>query len=54
MVMIRLVLAGSAGVFGIRQRVANFKAYQQKMAQEREDYYLQMKAKMLASLAKRD
>ena len=32
----------------IRQRVNNFKAHQEKMAREREDYYLQMKAKMLA------
>ena len=32
----------------IRQRVKNFKAHQEKMAREREDYYLQMKAKMLA------
>jgi hypothetical protein len=30
----------------IRQRVNNFKAHQEKMAREREDYYLQMKAKM--------
>ena len=34
----------------IRQRVSNFKAHQQKMAREREDYYLQVKARMLASL----
>jgi hypothetical protein len=32
----------------IQQRVNNFKAHQQKMAREREDYYLQMKARMLA------
>jgi hypothetical protein len=32
----------------IRQRVSNFKAHQEKMARQREDYYLQMKAKMLA------
>jgi hypothetical protein len=32
----------------IRQRVSNFNAHQEKMAREREDYYLQMKAKMLA------
>jgi hypothetical protein len=32
----------------IRQRVNNFKAHQEKMAREREDYYLQVKAKMLA------
>ena len=30
----------------ILQRVTNFKAHQQKMAREREDYYLQMKARM--------
>jgi hypothetical protein len=32
----------------IRQRVSNFKAHQEKMARQRENYYLQMKAKMLA------
>ena len=32
----------------IRQRVSNFKAHQEKMAREREDYYLQVRAKMLA------
>jgi hypothetical protein len=32
----------------IRQRVNSFKAHQEKMAREREDYYLQMRAKMLA------
>jgi hypothetical protein len=32
----------------IRQRVDNFKAHQEKIAREREDYYLQVKAKMLA------
>jgi hypothetical protein len=32
----------------IRQRVSNFKAHQEKMAREREDYYSQVKAKMLA------
>ena len=37
----------------IRQRIADFKAHQQKLAREREDYYLQTKAKMLAMLAKR-
>jgi hypothetical protein len=31
----------------IRRRVNNFKAHQEKMAREREDYYLQVKAKML-------
>jgi hypothetical protein len=33
----------------IRQRVNNFRAHQEKMAREREDYYLQMKARMLAA-----
>jgi hypothetical protein len=33
----------------IRQCVNNFKALQEKMARQREDYYLQMKAKMLAA-----
>ena len=32
----------------IRQRVNSFKAHQEKMAREREDYYLQIKARMLA------
>ena len=32
----------------IRQRVSNFKAHQEKMARERENYYLQVKARMLA------
>jgi hypothetical protein len=32
----------------IRQRVSNFKAHQEKLAREREDYYLQEKARMLA------
>jgi hypothetical protein len=32
----------------IRQRLRNFKAHQEKMAREREEYYLQIKAKMLA------
>ena len=32
----------------IRQRVSNFKAHQEKMTREREDYYLQVKARMLA------
>jgi len=32
----------------IRQRVSDFKAHQEKMARQREDYYLQMKTKMLA------
>ena len=31
----------------IRQRVSNFKAHQEKMAREREDHYLQVKARML-------
>ena len=34
----------------IRQRVNNFRAHQEKMAREREDYYLQVKARMLASV----
>jgi hypothetical protein len=29
--------------------VSNFKAHQQKLAQEREEYYLQTKARMMAS-----
>ena len=32
----------------ILQRVSNFRAHQEKIAREREDYYLQAKAKMLA------
>jgi hypothetical protein len=32
----------------IQQRVNSFKAHHEKMAREREDYYLQMRAKMLA------
>ncbi len=32
----------------IRQRVSNFKAHQEKMTREREDYYFQIKTKMLA------
>jgi hypothetical protein len=32
----------------IRQHVNSFKAHQEKMAREREDYYLQVKARMLA------
>ena len=35
----------------IQQRVNSFKAHQEKMARQREDYYLQMRAKMLASPA---
>src|SRR5476649_556207 len=34
----------------ILQRVSNFRAHQQKMALEREDYYLRTKAKMLAAI----
>jgi hypothetical protein len=34
----------------IQQRVSNFRAHQQKMAREREDYYLQAKAKMMAAI----
>jgi hypothetical protein len=36
----------------IRERAANFKAYHQKLAREREEYYLQMMAKMLAPFSK--
>jgi hypothetical protein len=32
----------------IQQRISKFKAHQEKMARAREDYYLQVKAKMLA------
>ncbi len=32
----------------IRQRVNNFRAHQEKIAREREDYYLQVRARMLA------
>jgi hypothetical protein len=32
----------------IRERVSKFKAHQEKLAREREDYYLQMKTRMLA------
>ncbi len=38
----------------IRQRVSNFKAHQEKMAHEREDYYSQMQAKMLAHVHNAD
>jgi hypothetical protein len=31
----------------IRQRVRNFKAHQEKVTREREEYYLQVKARML-------
>jgi hypothetical protein len=31
----------------IRQRVSNFKAHQEKVTREREEYYLQVKARML-------
>jgi hypothetical protein len=34
----------------ILQHVSNFRAHQEKMAREREDYYLQMKAKMPAGI----
>jgi hypothetical protein len=33
----------------IQQRVNDFKAHQEKLAREREDYYLQIRARMLAS-----
>jgi len=36
----------------IQQRVASFKTHQQRMAREREDYYLQVRATILTSLAK--
>jgi hypothetical protein len=35
----------------ILRRVSNFRAHQEKMAQEREDYYLQARGKMLAALS---
>jgi hypothetical protein len=38
----------------IRQRITNFKAHQQKIAREREDYYLETKARLLASPARRE
>jgi hypothetical protein len=34
----------------IRQKVSNFKSHQEKMARNREDYYLQVKARMMASV----
>jgi hypothetical protein len=34
----------------IRQRVNNFRAHQEKMAREREDYYFAKKARMLAPI----
>jgi hypothetical protein len=34
----------------IPERVSNFRAHQETMAREREDYYLQVKAKMLAGI----
>ena len=34
----------------IRERVSSFKKHQEKMAREREDYYLQVKARMLAPI----
>jgi hypothetical protein len=36
----------------IKRRVANFKAHQQKIAREREDYYLQVKAKTFALIGR--
>jgi hypothetical protein len=36
----------------IRRRVENFKAHQQKMTREREDYYLQTKARTFAMIGK--
>jgi hypothetical protein len=38
----------------ILEHVSKFRAHQEKMAREREDYYLQAKAMLLASLAKRN
>jgi hypothetical protein len=35
----------------IRQRVSNFKAHQEKMAREREQHYLQVKARMMPPTA---
>jgi hypothetical protein len=35
----------------IRQRINNFRAHQEKMAREREDYYLQAKARMMQPTA---
>jgi hypothetical protein len=32
----------------IRQRVSSFKAHQERMARERQDFYLQMRARMIA------
>jgi hypothetical protein len=32
----------------IRKHVSNFRAHQEKMAKEREDFYLQAKAKMMS------
>jgi hypothetical protein len=33
----------------IQQRVTNFKAHQEKIAREREDYYLQIRRRMMAA-----
>jgi hypothetical protein len=38
----------------IMQRVANFKAHQQRMTREREDYYSQVRAAILSSLRRHD
>ena len=35
----------------ILRRVSNFRAHQEKMAREREDHYLQARARMLAALS---
>ncbi len=35
----------------ILQRVSNFRAHQEKMAREREDHYLQARARMLGTLS---
>jgi hypothetical protein len=36
----------------IKRRVANFKAHQQKIAREREDYYLRVKAETFSVIGK--
>ena len=43
-----ITIASTSGRDEIRQRVDNFRAHQEKMAREREDYCLQVKAKMMA------
>jgi hypothetical protein len=46
-VMAPIVLPGSERD-EIRKHISNFKAHQEKVAREREEYYQQMKAKMMA------